>query len=308
LYTLSYSDNLGANYTNQVVFNVANYPSLPAAYALPSGAGVRRGFTFRSVAARQDTPNLDGNVARAKAQLNGTLIDPDTSMPYTNAATLGTNADGSFTVDMVLNFNDGAVGAGNFPADEQFPGLDSGVPYNWFSSEGVLYLDLPAGYYRFGVNSDDGFAMEVKPPAGISGSPLVVGAFDGDRAPGDTLFDVLVQTPGVYCFNLIYFESTGGAEVEFYSVDLATGEKVLVNDAANPNAIKSYSVLRPRITSIVRNGSNVTIDWAYGTPPFQLQFKNDLAAQWSNIGGTTTNRTASVPIQPGAGFIRLYGQ
>jgi hypothetical protein len=52
----------------------------------------------------------------------------------------------------------------------------------------------------------------------------------------------------------------------------------------------------------------VTIDWAYGTPPFQLQFKNDLAAQWSNIGGTTTNRTASVPIQPGAGFIRLYGQ
>jgi hypothetical protein len=91
--------------------------------------------------------------------------------------------------------------------------------------------------------------------------------------------------------------------------NLVTGNKILINDPNYSNAIKSYRVLKPRLTHIARNGPNVVVDWAYGTPPFQLQFKSSLtAAVWSNIGAPTTNRTATVSIQPGAGFFRVSGQ
>src|SRR5207302_10026734 len=180
------------------------------------------------------------------------------------SATLGTNADGSFSIDSVLNFNDNGGDAGNFPDDQSFPGLDAGFN-NWFSTEALLYLDLPAGYYRFGVNSDDGFGVNATPPQGVSGSPIVLGLFDNGRAAGNTLFDVLAKASGIYRFQVIYFESSGSASCEFYSVtNLETGDKVLINDLTNANAIKSYRVLAPIITSIGRSGSNVVVNWAYG--------------------------------------------
>ena len=210
LYTLNYTDSSGFGYTNEVQFNVS-YVTLPGAYANPPGSGITRGFTFRTVAAPQDTANvLDSTVARARAQLDLTLIDPSTGFPYTNAATLGTNADGSFNIDGVLNFDDDGASAGNFLDDLPFPGLDAG-PNNWFSTEAMLYLDLPAGYYRFGVNSDDGFEVDLAPPQGVEGARLTLGAFDGGRAADNTLFDFLVQTSGLYPFQVIYFESTGSA-------------------------------------------------------------------------------------------------
>jgi hypothetical protein len=309
VYTLTYADNLGAFYTNEVVFSTI-YATLPTAYAIPSGAGITRGFTYRSVAVNQDTTNiLASTVARAKSQLAGTLIDVSTGMPFTNTATLGPNPDGSFNVDGVLNFNDLGTGAGNFPDDELFPGLDTG-PYNWFSTEALLFLDLPAGYYRMGVNSDDGFQFNVLPPQGVPGSTIQLGFFDNGRSASDTLFDFLVQTSGVYPFQLIYFESTGSASCELFSVtNLVTGGKVLINDPAEANAIKSYRVLKPRITNIVRSGPNAVINWAYGTPPFQVQMVTNLNnLVWTDSGLATSNRTANVPVQSGTGFIRVYGK
>jgi hypothetical protein len=148
-YTLTYDDNLGSNYLHEVNF-VSIYATLPAAYANPPGAGVVRGFTHRTVAAPLDTTNtLASTIARAKAQLDGTLIDPSTGQPYVNSASQGTNADGSFSLDTVLNFIDTGFAAGNFPDDQQFPGIDAG-PIDWFATESKLCLELPAGYYRFG--------------------------------------------------------------------------------------------------------------------------------------------------------------
>ncbi len=308
LYRLTYTDNVGGTYTNDTVFN-SSYLTLPAAYALPSGAGVVRGFTFRTVSANLQATNMDSTVARAIAQLNGTLTNPATSLPYTNEATLGTNADGSFSIDTVLNFNDDGLDEGDFPNDQLFPGMTA-LLSDWFSTEASLFLNLPAGYYRLGVNSDDGFEVNALPPQGVSGPPIVLGVFDAGRAAADTLFDVLVPTPGVYTFQVIYFQNQGRSTEEFFSVtNLATGDKVLVNDVTDANAIKSYRVLAPRITSIVQSGSNVVIQWAYGNPPFQVQFKSHLNdPSWSNIGSPTSSRTANVPISGSAGFLRVYGQ
>jgi hypothetical protein len=308
VYTLTYADNLGGIYTNEVVFKV-NYQTLPPSYASPPGSGSHPGFTYRTVAVNQDTTDsIDCTLARAKAQLAGTLIDTSTGMPFTNAATLGPNADGSYNVTTVLNFSDNGPGAGNFPDDVEFPGLDA-PPYNWFSTEAILNLDLAAGYYRLGVNSDDGFELSAIPPQGVSGSPIVLGEFDNGRGASDTLFDFVVQSSGVYSFRLIYFQCTQGASCELFSVtNLTTGAQVLINDPSVANSIKSFLVIPPRITNIVKSGSNVNIQWAYGNPPFQVQFKNDLnAALWSNSGGPTSTRSASVPISGGAGFIRIVG-
>jgi hypothetical protein len=308
VYTLSYADNLGVFYTNEVVFGTL-YGTLPPAYGSPPGSGSHSGFTWRSVLARVDMTNgLNSSIARAVAQLNGTLVDPDIGGLLTNAApTLGTNADGSFNIDDgTVNFNDAGFNAGDFPGDILFPGLDTG-PYNWFSCEGLFFLDLPAGYYRFGVNSDDGFEFNALPPKGVPGSPIVLGLFDDGRGASDTLFDLFVPTSGVYPFQLIYFESDGQASCELFSVDIATTNKFLINDLSTNAAIKSFLVVPPRITSITRAGSNVSLNWVYGNPPFQVQFKNNIIGPWSNSGAPTSNRTALVPIQPGAGFIRVVG-
>jgi hypothetical protein len=282
---------------------------LPASYALPPGAGITRGFTYRTVLAEVGTNTLASTVARAEAQLNGTLINPETNQPYTNSATLGTNADGSFSVDEVVNFNDFGNVQGNFTNNETaFPGLDAG-PNNWFSTEGRFYLDLAPGYYRLGVNSDDGFAASVVPPQGVPGAAIPLGAFSDGRAADNTTFDLLVTTSGVYPFRVIYFESDGSASEEFYSENLVSGQLLLINDPTEINAIKSYRVLRPRVSRIARSGSNVIIDWAYGTPPFQLQSASNFpSTSWVNVGSPTSNRTATVPIQPGNAFFRVLSQ
>jgi hypothetical protein len=118
-----------------------------------------------------------------------------------------------------------------------------------------------------------------------------------------------VQKSGLYCFQLIYFESGGSASCELFSVDLGTGDKSLVNDPADANAAKSFRVLKPRLTRIVPSGSNLVIDWAYGTPPFQVQSATSLTNPiWTDVGPTTPNRTATVPISSGTAFIRVFGK
>jgi hypothetical protein len=312
-YQVVYSDTgPGLPQTNLFSFTVGNYVTLPASYALPRGSGEVRGFTFRTVSASSQvlTPPPQGNtIAGAELQLNGTLINPDTTQAYTNDAVLGPNPDGSYSIDTVLNFQGDGLDEGDFPNDALFPGLPF-FPNNYFSTEALLNLDLPAGYYQFGVNSDDGFQVTATAPQGVFGSPIVLGLFDGGRGAADTLFDVLVPTAGIYPFRIVYFQTTGSAEEEFFSVtNLVTGGKVLVNDTNYSNAISSYRVLKPLITSIVKSGSNVVITWAYGIPPFQLQSKTNLTdAVWNNVGSPTPNSTATLAIQPGSRFFRVYGQ
>jgi hypothetical protein len=311
IYTLVYADNLGGFYTNETVFSTT-YITLPATYALASGSGVAPGFTFRTVAAPLATTNvLDSSIARAVAQLNHTLIDPSTGQPYVDSATPGTNVDGSYNIDGVINYNGDSPNQneGDFTGDTIFPGLQF-VPMWWFSTEALLFMDLRAGYYRFGVNSDDGFEVNALPPAGVAGSPIVLGVFDGARGASDTLFDVLVTKSGLYPFQIIYFQDKSSSTEEFFSItNFATGDKVLVNDRTNANAVISYREVPPRFITTHRSGTNVVLNWAYGAAPYQLQFKNNLTDPvWNNLGAPTTNNAATVPASPGTGFFRVYSQ
>jgi hypothetical protein len=51
------------------------------------------------------------------------------------------------------------------------------------------------------------------------------------------------------------------------------------------------------------------LSWAYGAPPYQVQTKANLTdPTWTNVGSSTTNMTATVPLSPGTAFFRVYGQ
>jgi hypothetical protein len=277
--------------TNSWSFTVANYVTVPTAYAKPAGSANTRGFLFRTVQASGPLPNID-RVARTHALLNGTLIDPSTGMPFANIATPGTNTDGSYNLDGTINFEQSGSPAGAFTGDVPFPGLNPGDNDN-FVTEGVGFLDLAVGYHRFAVNSDDGFEVSVGAPAVGILSSTALGTYDGDRAASETTFDFFVPVAGIYCFSVIFEENTGGASEEFYSVDIATGEKILINDPNNPAAIKSYRALTVATPPYVRetvpppNATDVRADtvicayiWERGTPldEFSVQMKVNNAA------------------------------
>jgi hypothetical protein len=89
----------------------------------------------------------------------------------------------------------------------------------------------------------------------------ILGQFNAGRGATDSIFPVVVPAPGVYPLRTVWFEGGSGANLEIFSV-ADTGEKILLNDTANPKALKSYqsrsSGPAPTI-SISRSGANIVI-------------------------------------------------
>lgn len=207
--------------------------------------------------------HLHGNtIAGANQQIAGEFLDPTTGQPYLNEADFSGASTWHITpidVPGIINFEqdadaDGIPGpAGNLVApdypDEPIPGIPGWLlSYDGIAAEFLTYLELPAGMHTFGVNSDDGFQVTLGPNVkDLLG--VVLGQFDGGRGAADTLFNVLVPEAGIYPVRLLWFEGTGGASVEFFSV--VDGEKIPIN-GSDPRAIKAYRVgdIRPYISRI----------------------------------------------------------
>ena len=165
------------------------------------------------------------------------------------------------------------------------------------------------------MNSDDGFEVSASPAAPGGNGQLVLGFYDNGRAADDTVFDFLVPTAGLYRFDLIVFESTGAASCEFYSVNMGSGTRVLINDSEEPASIRSFRTAvtasnAPSITRVEAVGGELAIEWVNGVPPFQVQTSPGLATQsWTNQGAPTTSRSARVPLpESGTVFVRVSGQ
>lgn len=246
--TVNFSDTGATPQTFSVnsEFTVENYPTLPAGLARPAGSVDLNSSGFSGFVHQAALPsgNLPNSTARAEAQLRGLLIDPDTGKAYVNHATGG----GNFTDENVINWSqDAPAEIGNFRSsngkeDEPIPGIpgDGGSNDN-IAAEVITYLELPAGLSRLGVNSDDGFRVTASdnPRDAIA---FELGGFNGGRGAADTLFSVITEKAGIYPVRLIWYEGSGGANLEFFSVDLATGDKILINDRANAKALKAYRI------------------------------------------------------------------
>ncbi len=111
-------------------------------------------------------------------------------------------------VNPVVNFFDTGV-SGNYGSDAAFP-LNTAADDNEFVLEAVSYVAIPTnGFWTFGVNSDDGFWLEIGDKA--------VAEYAGARGPGNTLASVYFARAGNYRLKLIYFEHDGGAAVELFA-------------------------------------------------------------------------------------------
>ncbi|HXT41737.1 MAG TPA: hypothetical protein VN887_17145, partial [Candidatus Angelobacter sp.] len=263
--TVAFSDNgtpvLAQSSTNG--FTVGAYSTIPAGFALASPA-TDAGLKAQVYQINFDRAPGDGNsIANAEQQWARGFIDPNTSLPFANVA----SQSGVINIDSInwngamdpawpgidvgteigdfrstnappMNILDvpipGIPGTGSDPD----PGANNGLAVDNIVAEVETYLRLNAGFYRMGVNSDDGFKLTVAPGApNVFG--MVLGSFNGGRGSSDSIFDFVVTANGDYPFRLLWWQGNGGANLEWFIQDLTTGSKYLINQN-DPKAVKAF--------------------------------------------------------------------
>jgi hypothetical protein len=230
-------------------FVTADYLSLDPAWAISAPAS-GSGFNLTlnqvdSTGAGRAVTHLDPNgIVAAENMISGGLYDPGTGAPERDTVNQ-TEAPGNHATAGIINFDyeAGTPGGDHFnalnPPDHPvpnvaFPGVDLDVNNgaNNFTMVATSFLHLKPGYYRLVVNSDDGFDASVARGIGDQfGAPLA--AFNGGRSASDTPFDIAVAAEGDYPFRLAYWQGTGGASCEFFSYDIPTGVRTLVNETGS---------------------------------------------------------------------------
>jgi hypothetical protein len=290
--------------TNTWTFTVANLPTIPASFRTPPGSGRDPGLNLRVAKAPNDSdPALFTNsAARAELQLAGQLLDPNTGEPFFNEAA-GPDGDGTYAESATLNYQQDGLPVGYFDNDLTVPGIAPGDP-DFFALEATTYLELSAGLHRFGVRSDDGFRLATG--ASFTNATLELAAFEGGRGSalpdGSTEFEFLVEVPGLYAFRLLWYEGTGDADLEWFSVDrstLGSGDvmRTLINDAG-AGAVKAFQTRMgapstgptpPRLgdPALAAGMFSTSFPTEAGFT-YELEFKSQITdAAWSPTGAQT---------------------
>jgi hypothetical protein len=215
--------------------------AVPASFAHPKDQAntAKKGFRVRVVQANQGSGTLNNSVARAEAQLAGTLIDPATSQPYLNEADPALfGPDGYYNETAVIDYERG----GGSTSGLTIPGIPgTGGHTDNIAMEVLTYLDLAAGTYTMGVNSDDGFRVTAGPDARDRFYALELGVYDAGRGAADSIFQFTIAQAGLYSFRLVWFQGGGSANVSWF---MGEGDnKVLINDPNNAASIKAYREL-----------------------------------------------------------------
>lgn len=236
---LSFQDNTGFAISGERTANVSPYSTIPAAYRIASAT--QPGFNFRIFQLEVGRGPGDANsIVNGENNLAGSFRDPATGLAYENVAA----ETGVVALDMINLNQDAPSPVGNFDFNNGYEDMPvPGIPGNTGSTDNYAaeiwaYLQLDPGYYRMGVNSDDGFTVSVWANAPDPFGQRI-GFFDGGRGASDSLFDFAISEAGFYPFRLSWWEGGGGSNVEWFMVNVATGEKILINDTI-PGAIKAF--------------------------------------------------------------------
>jgi len=180
------------------------------------------------------------------------------------------------------------AGGGYFPNETLVPGLaDSMEGTDDFSVEINAWLDLPAGAYRFGVVTDDGYKIT----SGTNPEDTAGTMIGFENGTANETADFAVSQGGFYPFRMIWYERGGSAHAEWFAVDLTTGERTLINDPASSKAIKAYRSVAAEPELVVQS-----------TPRIGTAFADDATAV-INTGA----KTITAPMSGEARFFRLRG-
>ncbi len=170
----------------------------------------------------------------------------------------------------VVNYANTGSGA-NFAGDFTFPGLTINVDADNFVTEATGIITIPtAGFWTFGVNSDDGFRVDLGANTFAHPPP---------RGPSDTLATFNLAA-GDYAVRLVFYECGGGSSVEFFAAQGSFGgfnaSFRLVGDTASGGlAVRSLptgsqSSLRPLIATDVQTNMLNKSSSAYIRLPFDV--------------------------------------
>ncbi len=128
----------------------------------------------------------------------------------------------------------GQGNAGHYTNDRTFPGAPPGADVDDFVVDARGIVTIPsAGAWTFGVQSDDGFRLELN-----RGPSSFTIEYPEPRGPADTLGVFNVTTPGTYDLRLVVYERGGGAMVELFAAPGSysswnSGSFRLLGDVAN---------------------------------------------------------------------------
>lgn len=116
-----------------------------------------------------------------------------------------------------------------------------------------------------------------------------LGEFDSSagRGASDTIFSVYVPTAGVYPLRAVYNQGGGGGSAEWFSVT-PTGTKILLNDTANPSALKAYRARTGSTPPTVAIAGSGIVTFT-GT----LQASPTLNGTYTNVTGATSPYTVT---------------
>ncbi len=253
-------------------------------------------------------------LANAPSDIDGSTLENDAFKDEKGPALAAGKAVGhlmEYEIPSVINLNAlNDADLGNFQPDDFMPG----VPGRFDLAEGVAieimtFIEFPEGFVTMGVNSDDGFELQV----GHIGHPevMVAGRFNGGRGSRDTTFLMDVRAAGIYPVRLITFSQGGAGSVELFTVK-DDGTKVLVNDTANGGlaAFRSGTVPEyvepapepepgPAEISIASSASGVVITYSGGA----LQSAAEVTGPWTEVAGASSPHEVSA--EGGAAFFRV---
>ncbi len=322
-------DFVGTYANPQAANPLAGIMVLPTVNMLPYGSLALRGFDSRLV---QTTNGIANDNDTTELLLAGTWT---TGWPAYRSQ--GPNMAGvpNFVECGAINYNWEASQLGHITPDKPFPGIpNTNGTYQStdnFVMEALAYLELRAGLYRFNVNSDDGFRVSPATNVLDPNNAIVLGSFNGGRGSQDSMFDVSVPVDGLYPFRLTYQEGGGGANVEFDTYNLVTGQWLAVNAEAGVHAYRPSGVgtLPPVLTAptvTVRRNADGSVTACWPAPAqiagdtcnsviVRLQGTDALAnpssaTVWTDLPTATVVTTDGVscittPAGPGNLFVRV---
>ena len=114
--------------------------------------------------------------------------------------------------------------SGNYPGDAPFPGIGEADEDDYVVQVTGTVVIPHAGLWTFGVDSDDGFRLELS-----GGGETHSFEHSGTRLPRTSVRVFNLPEAGLYDLSLLYFERTGGAELELFA---AAGSRLAFNAAA----------------------------------------------------------------------------
>ncbi|MBE7502715.1 MAG: LamG domain-containing protein [Verrucomicrobiales bacterium] len=299
---LTVKDRKGTAYTSTSSFVVATYGTLPASAALPASAVdlTKKGFKIRTYQIEVSTQ--EGTIAYNEDLLAGLLGD---NIAWLDDAG-GVDANGYFTWTDVINF-DTTTAANGYFNDPEYPNVNfPGIPGLWgtvdnFALETVAALEFKTtGMYSMAVNTDwtgfpnfsDGYQVRAGTAPLDPAASVVLGFFDAlapagpTRGLANTPFQFYVPKPGIYPFRLLYYQTAGTANLEWFILN-PDGTRTLINDAAKADAIAAYyqwttPPAAPAL-SVARTTGGVSVTFE-GT----LQAADQVAGAYTDVAGATS--------------------